>query len=60
MHVGAHGCAPAVGFGESDLRWYSAGTHEITFDSSDLPSGVYIARLHAGEYVGVQKMVMIK
>ncbi len=59
-HVGAHGCAPAVGFGESDLRWYSAGTHEITFDGSDLPSGVYIARLHAGEYVGVQKMVMIK
>ncbi len=36
--------AGAVGFGESDLQ-YSAGSHEIIFDGSGLPSGVYLYRL---------------
>ncbi len=36
--------AGAVGIGESDLQ-YSAGTHEIIFDGSGLPSGVYLYRL---------------
>jgi hypothetical protein len=38
----------------------SAGTHELTFDASHLPSGMYFARLEAGEYVGVQKLILLK
>ncbi|MCX6640421.1 MAG: hypothetical protein NTW14_08080 [bacterium] len=30
--------------------WYEAGTHTIPFDGSGLPSGIYFARLTAGEY----------
>jgi len=39
--------------------WRSAGTHELTFDASDLPSGMYFARLEAGEYVAVQKLILL-
>jgi hypothetical protein len=39
---------------------YPAGTHEITFDGWDLPSGIYLARLMAGEYSAVQKLVLLK
>ncbi len=38
----------------------TAGTHEVTFDGSGLPSGVYFARLAAGEYKAVRKMVLMK
>ncbi len=41
-------------------RVYSPGTHEITFDGSGLPSGVYIYRLTAGEYTASGKMVLMK
>jgi hypothetical protein len=37
-----------------------AGFHEIIFDGSDLPSGIYFARLQAGEYIAVRKMVLVK
>ncbi len=40
--------------------WRAAGTHEMTFEASSLPSGVYFARLTAGEYTGVQKLVLMK
>ncbi|HEX7345045.1 MAG TPA: T9SS type A sorting domain-containing protein [bacterium] len=40
--------------------WRSAGTHELTFDASDLPSGLYFAKLEAGDYTGVQKMILVK
>jgi len=36
------------------------GTHEITFDASHLPSGVYIYRLQAGEYVESRKLLLLK
>ncbi len=59
--VGARHASPAVGFGESGLQgWYSAGTHEVTFDGSDLPSGVYLYRLQAGELSAAGKMVLLK
>ncbi len=48
-----------VGIGLAPTR-YPAGTHEITFDGSDLPSGVYLVRLQAGDYQAVQKMVLMK
>ncbi|MCX6640423.1 MAG: T9SS type A sorting domain-containing protein [bacterium] len=40
--------------------WYNAGTHTIPFDGSDLPSGIYFARLTAGDWSAVQKMVLLK
>jgi len=55
-----------VGFGESrkslttDLHWYPPGTHNILFDGTGLPSGVYLARLKAGNWSQVQKLVLLK
>jgi hypothetical protein len=40
--------------------WRDAGEHQVTFDGSRLASGVYIARLQAGENVSTQKMVLLK
>ncbi|MCX6639362.1 MAG: T9SS type A sorting domain-containing protein [bacterium] len=37
-----------------------AGSHELIFDGSNLPSGIYFARLTAGEYSCVQKLVLLK
>lgn len=37
-----------------------AGYHETIFDASHLPSGVYIYRLQAGEYVESRKMLLLK
>jgi hypothetical protein len=44
---------------------YEAGEHAISWNGLDdagrqVPSGTYFARLHAGEYVGVRKMVLMK
>ncbi|MCX6641289.1 MAG: hypothetical protein NTW14_12570 [bacterium] len=60
--------APNVGGGGSagarcaplQDTWYDAGTHTIPFDGSNLPSGIYFARLTAGEYSSVQKLVLMK
>jgi len=40
--------------------YFPAGTHQITFDGSDLPSGIYLARLTAGDWSAVQKLVLMK
>ena len=40
--------------------WYEAGVHEVTFDGSDLPSGIYLLRLKAGDFSAVEKMVLLK
>jgi hypothetical protein len=40
--------------------WRDAGTHRVTFDASGLPSGVYFARLEAGEQTLVQKIALVK
>jgi hypothetical protein len=37
-----------------------AGRHSITWDASDFPTGVYFARLEAGEYSKSIKMVLLK
>jgi hypothetical protein len=47
--VGAHGSAPMP-----------AGQHQITFDGSSLPSGIYLYRLSAGDFQAVGKMVLMK
>ena len=38
----------------------SAGTHEIEFDCSDLPSGVYFFRIEAGNFADAKKLILIK
>ncbi|MBK6767299.1 MAG: T9SS type A sorting domain-containing protein [bacterium] len=38
----------------------SAGHHELGFDGASLPSGIYFARLNAGELVRTQKLVLLK
>ncbi len=37
-----------------------AGAHEVTFDASALPSGMYFYRLQAGEFDAQGKMLLIK
>jgi len=36
------------------------GTHEVTLDARDLPSGVYVYRLAAGEVIEAKKMILIR
>ncbi|MGA7160847.1 MAG: endo-1,4-beta-xylanase [Bacteroidota bacterium] len=38
----------------------SAGSYEIQFDGSTLPSGVYYYRLQAGEFTSVKKFLLLK
>ncbi|GAG36858.1 unnamed protein product, partial [marine sediment metagenome] len=36
------------------------GVHTVTFDASDLSSGVYFYRLKAGDLVETKRMVLLK
>ncbi len=36
------------------------GYHELTWNASGMPSGVYIVKMHAGEFVNSQKIVLMK
>jgi hypothetical protein len=40
--------------------WRDAGVHEVTFDGSQLPSGVYLYRLKVGNFNVSGKMVLMK
>jgi len=40
--------------------WRDIGAHEVTFDASGLPSGIYFARLSAGNVTQVQKLILLK
>jgi hypothetical protein len=37
-----------------------AGEQKMTFDGSELPSGIYFARVEAGEMTATQKMMLLK
>ena len=37
-----------------------AGTHRVTFDSSDLPSGVYLYQLQTEKFKAIKKMIILK
>jgi len=40
--------------------WREAGSHAVTFDATGLPSGIYFARLTAGGFAAVEKLVLLK
>ena len=40
--------------------WRAAGYHEMTFDASNLASGLYFYRIEAGDFAAVKKMVLMK
>ena len=40
--------------------WRDAGEHQITFEGSGLPSGIFFAKLQAGEFSQVQKLILPK
>ena len=37
-----------------------SGIHEITFDASGLPSGIYFYKLESGGYAKTKKMILLK
>jgi hypothetical protein len=37
-----------------------AGYHEVRFDGANLSSGVYLYQLHAGDYVSVKRMLLVR
>jgi len=39
---------------------YPAGSYKLTWDATNLASGVYLYRLHAGEYVETRKVVLLR
>ncbi|TKJ37231.1 hypothetical protein CEE37_14050 [candidate division LCP-89 bacterium B3_LCP] len=40
--------------------WRDAGAHEVTFNGSELASGIYIYRIQAGDFSAAGKMVLMK
>ena len=38
----------------------STGLHEIEITAQDLPSGVYLYRIEAGEFHDVKKMILLR
>ncbi|MCG6960972.1 T9SS type A sorting domain-containing protein [bacterium BMS3Abin03] len=37
-----------------------AGSYEVEFNASKLPSGVYFYRLQAGDFVSTKKLMVLK
>jgi len=37
-----------------------AGTHQVAFNATDLPSGIYYYKLETGSYTQVRKMILVK
>lgn len=41
-------------------RKYTSGSHTLSFDASNLASGIYIYRIEAGSFVSQKRMTLIK
>lgn len=41
-------------------RLMAAGRHAVTFDATNLPTGMYLVKMNAAGYSAVQKMVLLK
>ena len=41
-------------------EYMPSGGHRITFNANGLPSGIYLYRLNAGNFISVKKMTLIK
>ena len=39
---------------------HAPGSYEVTFDASDLPSGIYYCQLMAGDFRDTKKMILLK
>lgn len=39
---------------------FEAGTHKVTFDASNIPSGMYLYRLESGSYIATKKMTVLR
>jgi hypothetical protein len=37
-----------------------AGRHQVKFDAGNIPSGIYLYRIDAGEYTATRKMIILK
>lgn len=41
-------------------EWKEAGNHSVNFDAAGLPSGVYLYKLTAGNYIETKKMMLVR
>jgi hypothetical protein len=40
--------------------WQEAGSHQVIFDGSERPSGLYFVRMQVGEFSAVKKVMLVK
>lgn len=40
--------------------YVNAGYHEVVFEAVDISSGIYVYRIHAGEYVETMRLMLLK
>jgi len=38
----------------------AVGVYEVTFDATQLPSGIYFYSINAGDFVATKKMILLK
>jgi hypothetical protein len=36
------------------------GMHQVTWDASTVPGGIYFYRIQVGEYIDTKKMILLK
>ncbi|MBI5733297.1 T9SS type A sorting domain-containing protein [Candidatus Jorgensenbacteria bacterium] len=41
-------------------KMYEAGTHEVTIDGTNWPSGIYFYQIHSGSFRALRKMILLK
>jgi len=60
-NVGAHGVRPSGSETTPTMEmWFPSGIHRLPLDGAGLPSGIYLAKLSAGTWSAVQKLVLMK